>query len=135
MGNWQLRERGLEGDATRSRQECMAHPQDFNYTEAVTQSYAMRWLRGWSRREPWTHAAFNPDGRPKPFFVYKSYTVPHAGGWGNSNEDGAPVPDAGPFAKETSWPEVQRDPNLAHISPISRPHLAHISPTSRLHLP
>ena len=59
-----------------------------------------------SRREPWTHAAFNPDGRPKPFFVYKSYTVPHAGGWGNSNEDGAPVPDAGPFAKETSWPEV-----------------------------
>ena len=87
-----------------------------------------------SRREPWTHAAFNPDGRPKPFFVYKSYTVPHAGGWGNSNEDGAPVPDPGPFAKETSWPEVERDPNPAlygaHISPTSRPHLAYISPTS-----
>ena len=75
----------------------------------VGKGYAMRWLRGWSRREPWTHAAANPDGRPKPFFVYKSYTVPHAGGWGNSNEDGAPVPDQGVFAKETSWPEVERD--------------------------
>lgn len=49
VGNWQLRDRGLEGDATLSRQACMARPKDFNYTEEVTQSYAMRWLRGWSR--------------------------------------------------------------------------------------
>ena len=109
VGNWQLRDRGLEGNATLSRDACMARPKDFNYTEEVTQGYAMRWLRGWSKREAWTHAAANPDGRPKPFFVYKSYTVPHAGGWGNSNEDGAPVPDQGVFAKESGWPMVERD--------------------------
>ena len=68
--------------------------------------------------------------------MYKSYTVPHAGGWGNSNEDGAPVPEPGPFAKETSWPEVERDPHLpltlylAHISRMIPLYLACISPAS-----
>ena len=32
VGNWQLRDRGLEGNATLSREACMAHPKDFTYT-------------------------------------------------------------------------------------------------------
>ena len=110
VGNWALRQRGIEGNATASREACMASPRDFNYTEEVTQNYAMRWLRGWAKREAWTHAGVTSDGQPKPFFVYKSYTVPHAGGWGNSNEDGAPVPHLGLFAKEGhDWPLVEKD--------------------------
>lgn len=111
VGNWKLEQ--WQGNATASREACMAHPQDFNYTEDVTQSYAMRWLRGWTRQENWTNlherVAPRPGGQPKPFFVYKSYTVPHAGGWGNSNEDGAPVPHQGVFSKEHDWPMVEKD--------------------------
>ena len=108
VGNWAFRTRGIEGNANLSRNACMVRPQDFNYTEEVTQDYAVRWLHGWANGLAWTRAGTTADGQPKPFFLYKSYTVPHAGGWGNSNEDGAPVPHQGVFGKE-DWPMVEKD--------------------------
>jgi len=40
----------------------------------------------------------------KPFFVYLSYTVPHA----DNELPGIEVPDQGPYAKE-SWPEIEKN--------------------------
>jgi len=44
----------------------------------------------------------------KPFFIYLSYTDPHAGGWKAQDESGNPVPDDFQF-DNTSWPDVERD--------------------------
>lgn len=43
-----------------------------------------------------------------PFFVYLSYTDPHAGGWQGTAESGNPVPSDGQF-DNSSWPDVERD--------------------------
>ncbi len=45
-------------------------------------------------------------GQPsdKPFFVYLSYTVPHA----DNELPGIEVPDQGPYAKE-NWPEIEKN--------------------------
>lgn len=44
-----------------------------NYTVDITHDYSMAWVA-------------NEDGKhrddSKPFFLYESFTVPHAGGWG-----------------------------------------------------
>ena len=40
----------------------------------------------------------------KPFFVYLSYTVPHA----DNELPGIEVPDQGPYAKE-NWPEIEKN--------------------------
>ena len=48
---------------------------------------------------------------PTPFFLYLSYTVPHAGGWGDapsSPEDGNPVPSDMAYGNQ-SWPAVEKD--------------------------
>ena len=47
---------------------------------------------------------------PVPFFLYLSYTVPHAGGWGDapsSPEDGNPVPSDLGYGNH-SWPAVEK---------------------------
>ena len=54
------------GNANASRDACMAHPDRYNYTTDVFHGAAMAWLR---------------DGRAEPFFLYLSFTTPHAGGW------------------------------------------------------
>ena len=88
----------------RSREACMAHPDQYNYTVDITQNYALRWIRN--------HAAgsfFSP--RDDPFFMYMSFTIPHAGGWGSAPKDpeqGAPVPTDFQYANET-WPDVEKD--------------------------
>ena len=82
----------------KSRDACMATPALFNYTTDIFTDAATRWLHG--RAEP-----------SRPFFLYVSYTVPHAGGWGSAPdapEQGAPVPTDLQFANR-SWPEVERD--------------------------
>merc|ERR1719188_887319 len=46
-----------------------------------------------------------------PFFLYLSFTIPHAGGWGDAPatpEQGAPVPSDLQYADE-SWPDVEKD--------------------------
>ena len=92
-------------DPTGSRQACMSRPNDFNYTQDITHSYAMGWLRVWADR---SKADLDADGRERPFFLYQSYAVPHAGGWGTTDEDGAPVPHLGRYAAE-DWPLVEKD--------------------------
>ena len=62
----------------------------------------------------WTKAALQALTAAKargavPFFLYLAYTDPHAGGWGGEIEAGNPVPSDGDFAKESSWPVVERD--------------------------
>ena len=83
----------------KSRSLCMANPSAYNYTTDIFTAAALRWLE---------------TGRTasKPFFLYLSYTVPHAGGWGSwprAPEDGNPVPSDLQYAAELSWPEVERD--------------------------
>ena len=82
----------------KSRDACMAAPSQYNYTTDIFTDAATRWLHG--RAEP-----------DRPFFLYVSYTVPHAGGWGSAPaapEQGAPVPSDLQFANR-SWPLVERD--------------------------
>ena len=76
----------------------MASPSSFNYTVDITHHASLAFVR-----------ARAADG--KKFFLYESFTVPHAGGWGHAPsmpESGAPVPSDGRYASE-SWPEVERD--------------------------
>eukprot|EP01062_Namystynia_karyoxenos_P067748 TRINITY_DN617_c0_g1_i2.p1 TRINITY_DN617_c0_g1~~TRINITY_DN617_c0_g1_i2.p1 ORF type:complete len:470 (+),score=114.27 TRINITY_DN617_c0_g1_i2:76-1485(+) len=81
---------------TCSRELCMAHPELYNYSIDVFHAHGVEWLQ--------KHA-----GGSSPFFLYMSYTVPHAGGWVGTKESGAPVPSDGQYASQTSWPEVERD--------------------------
>lgn len=83
----------------KSRSLCMAQPDQYNHTTDVFNQAALEWLR--QGRDP-----------ARPFFLYMSFTVPHAGGWGSaplSPEDGNPVPSDLQYASRTSWPEVERD--------------------------
>ena len=78
---------------------CVAkNTSSFNYTVDVFLDSALSWL----------------DNRTadSPFFMYMSFTVPHAGGWGvgtNNAEQGAPVPSDGIYSNESTWPDVEKD--------------------------
>ena len=85
--NWKPKNRNL----------CMANPSEYNYTIDMFQDRAFDWVN-------------TVAGGEKPFFLYLSFTVPHAGGWGDKHqEQGAPVPSDLQYANETSWPDVERD--------------------------
>ena len=85
--------------ANKSRDLCMENPERYNYTIDVFHDAAMAWLEEVSK-------APGP-----PFFLYMSYTIPHAGGWGDypkMPESGQPVPlDMG--YTDRTWPSVERD--------------------------
>ena len=94
--------------ANKSRATCMGAPQSFNFTVDMSADRALEWL----------DATATAAG--KPFFLYLSFTVPHAGGWGDdpvdapvsnstNHEEGAPVPSDLQYAGEAAWPEVERD--------------------------
>jgi len=95
---------GNEGE--RSRERCMAEPGKYNYTVDVFHAYAMEWL------EKSAHGQ-------KPFFLYLSYTIPHAGDWGDvgnpqgrklrgrHTEKGNPIPYS--LYADRDWPDVERD--------------------------
>lgn len=84
----------------KSRELCMANPESYNYTIDVFHTAALAWLEEVSKG-------------PAPFFLYMSYTIPHAGGWADSPlmpETGQPVPvDMGYGSNGSAWPEVERD--------------------------
>jgi len=85
-------------DAPKSRELCMKNPELYNYTIDVFHEFGMAWLE---------KVAKGTD----PFFLYMSYTVPHAGGWGDAPkepEQGAPVPTDLQYANK-SWPDVEKD--------------------------
>lgn len=82
----------------KSRDLCMANPKEYNYTIDSFHNAGMAWLE-------------TVAGGPKPFFLYMSFTVPHAGGWTDTpanKEQGNPVPSALQY-NNASWPAVERD--------------------------
>eukprot|EP01060_Flectonema_neradi_P004887 TRINITY_DN1320_c0_g1_i2.p1 TRINITY_DN1320_c0_g1~~TRINITY_DN1320_c0_g1_i2.p1 ORF type:complete len:498 (+),score=132.82 TRINITY_DN1320_c0_g1_i2:47-1495(+) len=84
--NWKAKNRTL----------CMANPSEYNYTIDMFENKAFDWLE-------------TVAGGEKPFFLYLSFTVPHAGGWTDKgSEQGAPVPSDGQYNNQ-SWPDVERD--------------------------
>ena len=84
----------------KSRELCMARPDAYNYTVDLFQNRALKWMDA--------HVSASPD---VPFFLYLAFTVPHAGGWGDTDaEQGAPVPTDGRYATSgAKWPDVERD--------------------------
>jgi arylsulfatase A-like enzyme len=87
-GNWDKKSRDI----------CMANPEKFNFTIDAFHDAGMAWLESAAKG-------------PKPFFMYLSFTVPHAGGWGDhpeNPEQGAPVPTDLQY-KDKSWPDVEKD--------------------------
>ena len=90
----------LNDQNPRSRDDCMANPDNYNYTVDITQTHSIKWLKETVEQQG-----------GDPFFLYMSFTVPHAGGWGDppSNpEQGAPVPTDGQYGNEP-WPNVEKD--------------------------
>jgi arylsulfatase A-like enzyme len=76
----------------------MAQPDEYNYTVDLFHDAGMAWLE-------------DVAGGDKPFFLYMSFTVPHAGGWTDHPDDkeqGNPVPSDLQY-KNASWPDVERD--------------------------
>mmetsp|Transcript_64912 Transcript_64912/g.152677 ORF Transcript_64912/g.152677 Transcript_64912/m.152677 type:complete len:485 (+) Transcript_64912:28-1482(+) len=81
----------------KSRALCMQDPAAYNYTIDVFHDYGMAWL------EEVAHSG--------PFFLYMSYTIPHAGGWSDAPlnlESGNPVPSDLQYANK-EWPDVEKD--------------------------
>lgn len=81
-----------------SRTLCMQSPEVYNFTVDVFHQEAMKWLESVAQL-------------PTPFFLYLSFTVPHAGGWGDAPhapEDGNPVPSDLHY-RNRSWPDVEKD--------------------------
>lgn len=96
LGQQNLKLTGNVGE--KNRFACMAHPERYNYTIDVFHEYGMSWLESVAQG-------------PAPFFLYLSYTVPHAGGWGDAPQDpeeGAPVPTDLQYVGR-SWPNVEKD--------------------------
>ena len=86
--------------ANKSRNLCMSHPERYNYSSDLYTDASIAWLR--------KRAADDSN----PFFLYVSYTVPHAGGWASApdyEEQGQPVPYGYAYSNNTDWPVVERD--------------------------
>ena len=93
----------LNAASNKSRALCMAAPERYNYTIDVWQSAAVEWLE---------RAAAARARDDRPFFAYVSFTIPHAGGWGDAPdtpEQGNPVPTDLQYANESAWPDVEKD--------------------------
>mgnify|MGYP000736828436 CR=1 FL=1 len=72
---------GVGKKSEAARQYCM-DPKNvpvLNYTVDITHAQSMAWIKneGGTLRDA-----------QKPFFLYESFTVPHAGGWGWRNSPG-----------------------------------------------
>jgi len=82
----------------KSRELCMADPDGYNYTIDSFHDAGMAWLEAVATES-------------KPFFLYLSFTIPHAGGWTDApdnEEQGNPVPSDLQY-DDASWPDVERD--------------------------
>lgn len=84
-----------------SRDRCMGPlGGGCNYTHDLFTEAAIGMLR--SRTEG--------EASAQPWFMYLSWTDPHAGGWSTTNaEEGNPVPDDGDFGAMSDWPLVEQD--------------------------
>lgn len=91
-----------QSGALPSRERCMGvNGSNYNWTHDVFTNAAMKAL---------TERAEEPD---VPFFLFVSWTDPHAGGWHDYvelyAETGQPVPSDGDFNQQDEWPLVERD--------------------------
>lgn len=84
-------------NANASRAACMAAGSTCVWSHELWTEAALAALASLSAAQP-----------PRPFFLYLSYTDPHAGGWSGSEEEGNPVPSDGAFAG-APWPTVEVD--------------------------
>eukprot|EP01121_Diplochlamys_sp_Union-15-3_P015289 TRINITY_DN5026_c0_g1_i2.p1 TRINITY_DN5026_c0_g1~~TRINITY_DN5026_c0_g1_i2.p1 ORF type:complete len:352 (-),score=53.97 TRINITY_DN5026_c0_g1_i2:27-1082(-) len=82
----------LNNNASRTR--CMDDPSSCTWTQDLFTSKAIDWLNQQTAKQPW--------------FLYLAFTVPHAGGWKDTEESGAPVPTDLDYANK-SWPIVEKD--------------------------
>jgi arylsulfatase A-like enzyme len=101
--NWKIPDNAHE-----ARAACMAKPKEYNYTVDITHRQSMEWLQKHVAQQQLRSRA---GVAHVPFFLYESFTVPHAGGWGHAPatpESGAPVPTDGIYSNQ-SWPDVERD--------------------------
>ena len=92
----------LNAASNKSRARAWPRPA-VQHTIDVWQAAAVGWLER-------AAAARERDG--KPFFAYVSFTIPHAGGWGDAPdtpEQGNPVPTDLQYANESGWPDVEKD--------------------------
>ena len=91
----------------KSRTLCMENPEEYSYTTDVFQYEALAWLDMYHEKSRLRQLR---EKESNPFFMYVSYTIPHAGGWMDTNaEQGAPVPTDGKYEYE-DWPAVEKDP-------------------------
>lgn len=109
-----------------SRDTCLGHPSWFNYSTDVFHQGALRWLESVTGHQPHDEEMSLYAGttserlaldHKKPFFLYMSYTIPHAGGWGDyprADVRGQPVPMLMQYASR-DWPDVEKD----HAAAIS----------------
>ena len=65
-GDGKILELKLNQENKRSREACMANPSLYNYTVDITQSNSIQWIT-------------SVQNDKNPFFLYMSFTVPHAG--------------------------------------------------------
>eukprot|EP01120_Amphizonella_sp_Union-15-10_P006125 TRINITY_DN1921_c0_g1_i1.p1 TRINITY_DN1921_c0_g1~~TRINITY_DN1921_c0_g1_i1.p1 ORF type:complete len:469 (-),score=55.74 TRINITY_DN1921_c0_g1_i1:57-1463(-) len=77
-----------------SRERCMSEPASCRYTQDLFTSAATKWLKSQTKEKPW--------------YLFLTYTNPHAGGWEGTLESGAPVPTDGAYV-DKPWPVVERD--------------------------
>ena len=80
-----------------SRIKCMHEPLSCNYSHDLLTDRAFELIKN----RTLLHSE-------QPFFLYLSWTLPHAGGWRGVIEDGEPVPNNEPFSN-TDWPNVEKD--------------------------
>jgi len=78
-----------------SRDRCMAANNTCVFTHNLFTEKATEFLT-------------NQSAQANPFFLYLTYTIPHAGGWYKDQETGAPVPSDGPYV-DKNWPNVEKD--------------------------
>jgi len=77
-----------------SRKRCMKEGNTCSFSNTLFYEKALEFLENQTQSTPW--------------FLYLSWTVPHAGGWKGIDEVGAPVPSDGMYQNE-SWPDVEID--------------------------
>ena len=94
-----------------SRDRCMGPLGDgCNYTHDLFTEAAIGMLRRRAEVEAEAEGEGEGAGAGQPWFMYLSWTDPHAGGWSTTNaEEGNPVPDDGEFEAMSEWPLVEQD--------------------------
>ena len=68
---------------SKSRKLCMANPSDYSYTIDVFQYEALEWIDKYHHESEIRKLRHQNNN---PFFMYVSFTIPHAGGWTDTGE-------------------------------------------------